>query len=255
MTMRKTASLFHWMTTPPISIACRARDEGRDGLEVDAVDRERDVLDDERDADGGDERGEAGRRAQRLVRDALDGRVDDGEERDRDRERHQQADDDEDHALVRVEVEDRDDHRAGDEPGEREDVAVREVDQLEDPVDERVAERDEPVDGAVRRSDDRDVEEARRVLEELQERGRAGPRRPAPGRSGRPGSTTGRVGAPLPPWPSRDSNQRRGGRAMPSRLSFVAVRRRRLRAAPPSPSRASARSCPPSRACRWPRTS
>ena len=31
-------------------------------------------------------------------------------------------------------------------PGEREDVAVREVDQLQDPVDERVAERDEAVD-------------------------------------------------------------------------------------------------------------
>ena len=34
--------------------------------------------------------------------------------------------------------------RARDEPGQREDVAVGEVDQLEDAVDERVAERDDP---------------------------------------------------------------------------------------------------------------
>ena len=42
-----------------------------------------------------------------------------------------------------------------------------EVDQLQDPVDEGVAERDEAVDRAVRRADDADVQEPRRILEEL----------------------------------------------------------------------------------------
>ena len=45
-----------------------------------------------------------------------------------------------------VEAEHREDHRARDEPREREHVAVGEVDQLQDPVDERVAERDDAVD-------------------------------------------------------------------------------------------------------------
>ena len=49
-------------------------------------------------------------------------------------------------------------------PGEREDVAVREVDQLQDAVDERVAERDEAVDRPVRQPDQADVDELRRAL-------------------------------------------------------------------------------------------
>ena len=56
---------------------------------------------------------------------------------------------------------------AGDHPAEHEHVAVREVDQLEDAVDERVAERDERVDGAVREPDERDREEVRRALDEV----------------------------------------------------------------------------------------
>jgi hypothetical protein len=44
---------------------------------------------------------------------------------------------------------------------------VGEVDQLEDAVDERVAERDEREDGALRQPDDEDVEEIRRVLGEV----------------------------------------------------------------------------------------
>ena len=49
-----------------------------------------------------------------------------------------------DHARGLVEAEDAHDHGAGDEARQREDVAVREVDQLQNAVDERVAERDEP---------------------------------------------------------------------------------------------------------------
>ena len=63
--------------------------------------------------------------------------------------------DDHEHAAVDVEAEDADDDGAGDEPGQGEDVAVGEVDQLQDAVDEGVAERDEPVDGAVREPDQR----------------------------------------------------------------------------------------------------
>ena len=59
-------------------------------------------------------------------------------------------------------MEDREDHRRREHAAEHEHVAVREVDQLEDPVDERVAERDERVDGAVREPDERDGEEVGR---------------------------------------------------------------------------------------------
>jgi hypothetical protein len=44
---------------------------------------------------------------------------------------------------------------------------VGEVDQLEDAVDDRVAEGDEAVDGAVRQPDEEDVEEVARVLDEV----------------------------------------------------------------------------------------
>ncbi len=62
---------------------------------------------------------------------------------------------------VRVKVEDREEHRRGEQPAEHEHVAVREVDQLEDPVDERVAERDERVERAVREADEPDRDEVR----------------------------------------------------------------------------------------------
>jgi hypothetical protein len=44
---------------------------------------------------------------------------------------------------------------------------VGEVDQLQDPVDERVAERDQGVDRAGREPDQEDVEERRRVLDQV----------------------------------------------------------------------------------------
>ena len=55
-------------------------------------------------------------------------------------------------------------HRA-----EHEDVAVREVDQLEDAVDERVAERDQRVDHPERQADDEQVEQVRRRLGQVDE--------------------------------------------------------------------------------------
>jgi hypothetical protein len=47
---------------------------------------------------------------------------------------------------------------------------VGEVDELQDSVDERVAERDERIDRAVRQPDDRDAEELRRLLDQVDEK-------------------------------------------------------------------------------------
>ena len=52
-------------------------------------------------------------------------------------------------------------------PREREDVAVREVDQLQDAVDERVAQGDDAIDRAVREPDQADVDELGRRLDEV----------------------------------------------------------------------------------------
>ena len=53
--------------------------------------------------------------------------------------------------------------RRADERAEREDVAVREVDQLDDAVDHRVAQRDQRVDGAVGDAEVKRLEEGARV--------------------------------------------------------------------------------------------
>ena len=73
----------------------------------------------------------------------------------------------------------RDEHRGGDHPAEHEDVAVREVDQLEDAVDERVAERDERVERALGEPDEGDGGEVVSVrLDDVHdEPGRASPRK------------------------------------------------------------------------------
>jgi hypothetical protein len=105
--------------------------------------------------------------AQRPVGDALDRRVDRAQETIATSRRHEDSDDGDPRRRMGTEMERRDDHRPGDEPTEHEDVAVREVDQLEDAVDERVAQRDERVDGAVREPDERDREEVRRALDEV----------------------------------------------------------------------------------------
>ena len=138
-------------------------------LVVDAVERERDVGDDERHADRGDQRRQPRRMAQRPVGDALDRRVDDGEERDGDGERDDDPADDDEVARIPGQLEHREEHRARDQAGEREHVAVREVDQLENPVDERVAEGDDAVDRAAREAVEGDVDELLRPLDEVHE--------------------------------------------------------------------------------------
>ena len=135
---------------------------------LDAVPDKPDVLEDERHPDGGDQRRQARRTSQPAVGDrarspvfstdanttatrsatAIPSTIGTG-------------------ARAGAEPEPADDHAARDEPAEREHVAVREVDQLEDAVDERVAERHERVDRPVRQADERDVEELGRVVDEV----------------------------------------------------------------------------------------
>ncbi len=108
-----------------------------------------DVLQDEGEADRGDEGGELGRVAQRPVADPLDHHVersagDHADEQDQhepeDRARGARGDGQADRA----------DHRVRHEAADHEQVAVGEVDQLDDAVDERVADGDQRPDGAVR---------------------------------------------------------------------------------------------------------
>jgi hypothetical protein len=105
--------------------------------------------------------------AQGPVGDALDRRVDDREERDGHGERDDDPSDDDEIARVAGQPEDREEHRAGDEPREREHIAVGEVDQLEDPVDQRIAQGDDAVDGAAREAVEGDVDELLRPLDEV----------------------------------------------------------------------------------------
>jgi hypothetical protein len=64
-------------------------------------------------------------------------------------------------------VEVRGDETAREQAGQREDVAVGEVDQLQDSIDQRVAERDQRIDRALRQADQEDVEEVGRVVDQV----------------------------------------------------------------------------------------
>src|SRR5207237_4490222 len=105
--------------------------------------------------------------AKRPVSDALERRVEQPAERHRADERQAEPPDDLETGARRVEAEllhpDVQRHPAS----EHEDVAVREVDQLEDAVDEGVAERDQRVEGAEREADQEDLDEVGRRLVEV----------------------------------------------------------------------------------------
>ena len=162
-----TATLFHWKSTGPIENATEFGNEARDGRVVDAPEDEADVLEEKGHPHRGDQRGDPGRIAQRPVGDELDSRVEGRPEEHRDGERGDDPEHDHARRVRDGEVEDGDDHRAGDQAAEREHVPVREVDQLQDSVDERVAERDQAVDGAVRDPDQQHVQELARILDEV----------------------------------------------------------------------------------------
>ena len=97
--------------------------------------RHHDVLEQERHADRRDEHRDARRVAQRAVREPLDRDTEQGGHRHGDEDRGHDGDAERDG----IESEVRADHV---------DVAVREVDELDDAVDHRIAERDERVDAA-----------------------------------------------------------------------------------------------------------
>ena len=126
---------------------------------VHAVHGQGDVLDDEGHADRGDQDRQTRCRAQPAVGEELDRRIDQRPEDRRDHERREEPSDDDERGRLLVEMEDAHDPGAREEPAQREDVAVGEVDQLQDAVDERVAESDERVDRARRQTDQEDVEE------------------------------------------------------------------------------------------------
>src|SRR5262249_30261904 len=131
---------------------------------VRALPREADVLEDEADADRGDQWRESWRAAQGPVCDRLDRTVEDsaadhGDDPHEDDEKPEPA-----HPRLDPE---RRRERARDHAAEHEDVAVCEVDQLEDAVDERVAEGDEGVDAPRREADEEDLDEVARRLDEV----------------------------------------------------------------------------------------
>ena len=166
------------------------RDELGPALVSHAVESERDVEHDEGHPDRGDQRCESRCVPQRAVGDALDRAVDDGEERHRDQQRDDDRAGNRGVARRRRDVQDREHDRARDEPRQGEHVAVREVDELEDPVHERVAERDDAVHRASRQPVEPDVDEVRRVLDEVDARARGRSRRRSRGRGRSPPSVS-----------------------------------------------------------------
>ncbi len=144
----------------------RAREDVGRGDVVRAFPDQGDVLDHEAHADRGDQRCQARLAAQRTVGDELDRRVDRAAGR---HHQHERQEDDRDRrgALALVQAEEA--RREGDREhaAEHEDVAVGEVDQLEDAVDERVPEGDEGVDAAGRDADQEDLEEVGRRLPQI----------------------------------------------------------------------------------------
>ena len=130
-----------------------------------ALPAQADVLEDEGDADSGDQRRESRRPSKRPVGDGLDRYVQQAGESRCDQEHRNDPDE---HAPGLGETEPRD-HRDRQHRAEHEDVAVGEVDQLEDAVDQRVPERDQRVDHAERQPDQEEVDPVRGGLDEVDE--------------------------------------------------------------------------------------
>ena len=122
---------------------------------------------DEGHADRRDQRRQSGRVSQASVGDELDARVQRPAEHHRHEQRQQQAAGGDQSGLGTVQAEVRAGHRDGDHRPPHEHVAVGEVDQLDDAVDQRVAEGHQGVDRALRDADERDAEELVRGLDEV----------------------------------------------------------------------------------------
>ena len=123
-------------------------DQVGDRLLVAAPPQQADVLQDEREPDRRDQRRELGRVAQRPVGDPLDEHVQRAGHGHGEQQRDEQAAGEAERRRGQAEPE-RAPQADGGEGADHEDVAVREVDQLDDAVDERVADRDQRPDRAV----------------------------------------------------------------------------------------------------------
>src|SRR3954467_4612549 len=123
-----------------------------------------DVLQHERHADRGDQRGELGRVAQRAVGHALDHHVEHAADDHREDQRHDDPAGDAEGRRRQADPEDARPELRRRERADHEDVAVGEVDQLDDPVDQRVADRDQREDRAVRQAREEVVGQVREVV-------------------------------------------------------------------------------------------
>ena len=137
-------------------------DQVRDALLRAAAPQDADVLQDEGEADRRDQRRQLRGRAQRPVADALDHRVQRAGAEHRDRQRDQEAEDEQPRAGALGQA-DRREEPGRDERADHEHLAVGEVDQLDDAVDHRVADRHQRPDGAVREAVHEVVAQAREV--------------------------------------------------------------------------------------------
>ena len=115
------------------------------------------VLQRDRHADGGDQRRQPERAAQRPVGDPLDRPAPHRGERHGDGDDQQQREDQEEERCGGADAEN-DQRDQADKRADHEDVAMGEVDHADDPVDHRVADRDQPVDRSERHAIDQLLE-------------------------------------------------------------------------------------------------
>ena len=138
-------------------------DEIRNALLRAADPEDADVLEDERHAHGGDQRRQLGRRSERPVGHPFDHHVQRPAGDHRDYQRCEQSDDQPEDRRLLGETDDWPEPDGRDERADHEHLAVGEVDQLDDSVDERVAERDQRPDRAVGQTGDEVVAEPREI--------------------------------------------------------------------------------------------
>ena len=115
------------------------------------------VGEEERDAERADQRRDAWRVPERPVGEALDRHAEHGAARHRGERDQDEQEPDRDHGVGRAA--EQLERAEADERAHHEDVAVGEVEELEDPVDERVAERDQRVDASEREAVQRQLDE------------------------------------------------------------------------------------------------
>jgi hypothetical protein len=125
--------------------------------EVPREEEQRAVLEEERDAERADQRCDSRRVPERPVREALDRNPEDAGAEHRHEEHQGDQQPDRDHRIERAAERGQD--AVADEGADHEHVAVGEVQQLEDPVDQRVAQGDQGVHAPERHAVDGELDE------------------------------------------------------------------------------------------------